>query len=209
MSMSDRVAQAVLLQQFLTRWGSRISYRKNVDGSAELFDAEHGGPAPKEAQDTFPGFGNHGRVLASSYSREVRPANPQHWTWDTDILKATTPVGGRPTPLEKFSWNPKTGEFYFVEPGRNHSSVRTKAPFDDYVRGVILASQGLVTLRPILPTWLPGYPTDVNPGLAKVVSVECQEACEKALTAHGARGWKWQINITNTLLQELTGYHRW
>jgi hypothetical protein len=207
--MSERVAQAALLHDFLACWGSRISYRRELDGTAILFDAELGGPAPEEAQRTFPGFGMYGHVFASAYSHEVHPLNPTHWTWEHDILRATTPVGGRPTPLEKFSWNPKTGEFVFINPGQNHSSARTKDPFDDYVRGVILADRGLITLRPVMPTWLPGYPTEINPRLAKVVSVECQEACQKALELHGSKGWRWQINITNVLLEELTGYHRW
>jgi len=205
-TMDERVAKAVLFNEFVSTWGERVSYRVSVDGSVQLYDALHGGSAPEEAVASFPGLAPR---VAQAYTRGVHPSNPSGWTWDKDILRATTTVGGRPTPLEKFSWNPKTGEFVFIRPDQNHSSARTKDPFDDYVRGVVLSDRGAVTLRPAMPSWLPGYPSDVDRRLARVVSAEVQEACKDALTADGSVGWSWQINITNVLLEEMTGRHRW
>jgi hypothetical protein len=194
------------MREFLSRWGNKVSFRVHPNGTVQVLGIQ-GGPASPEAEQEFPGFVPW---IKEKYCSEVRVQSAQDWSWQGDLLRARALVGGRPTALEKFSWSPKTGETWLMQPGQAHSSVRTKLsePFDDYVRGIVLIDQNLIALRPVVPSWTPGYPL-VPRATANIVSMEMQDACKQALEAFGSSGWGWQFNINNALLEELTGYHRW
>ena len=96
------------------------------------------------------GIEREARTHHPTFTRRIEPANARFWNWDEDILDATLLNG---TKLHKFSWNPVTGEFLLIGAG-NHSSVRGKAPFDDYVRGIVLRQMKKITFRPFYPTWM-------------------------------------------------------
>lgn len=203
----SKIAGAHELRQFIRRWGSRVSYL--IEGDRAISVLGSVGNLPAEAEAEFARIAGTVIIARShpSFTRAVRPVNGAYWVWDKDILDAEEKYqpGSK---LEKFSWNPLTGDFYFITPGQNHASVKMRAPFDDHVRGVILRKQGLVTLRAVWPTWaqVPGRYTDDE---IQEINFDAQYACQKALEANGSTGWKWRMNITNQSLEELTGRWRW
>ena len=136
-------------------------------------------------------------------SRKLNPTNGKNWLWSEDILAATTLTG---RPLERFSWNPVTGEFLFIYPGQQHASARGQFPFDDYVRGLVFPDRHLVTLRPVVPTW-----TDkLSMEEIRDFSFDAQSRTRDVLKSHGgAKGWTFQFNINNKDLEAMTGRSRW
>lgn len=195
-----------LLTGFIRKWGNRVSYIRPPEGGSTVVGSD-------EAAWEFLAVATierQARVVRPGFSRKIDPSNAEHWRWDEDILLAKMVNG---MPLQKFSWNPVTGEFLFVS-GGNHASARGKAPFDDYVRGIILPQQKKVTFRPFYPTWMQDRSTvqqfhEDGEGGVEEVSYDAQQAAEKALKASGSRGWTFQYNINNRLLEEMTGNHRW
>lgn len=139
---------------------------------------------------------------------KVNERSAQWWTYtEEDILGATNNNGKR---MERFSWNPITGEFLFVPVGQQHAMARGDAPFDNYVRGLVFPNKKLVTMRFFWPTWIQkgAYSQPDDPD-AVDVSYDAQDACEYMLKRHGANGWSFRGNITNQDLEEMTGEHRW
>lgn len=188
-------------KDFVSRWGTRVSYKLSAaDNSVVLFNSL-GGPAHSEAISEFSGYLE--ALEGPAYSKGIMPVNPQKWVWDKDILHSVSGAGGYSEALVKFSWNPLSGDFIFIRPGLKHSSAKFDEPFDNYERGIILSDLNLVALRPIKPVWLSDSDTPT------LISLGIQLACKEALELQGSKGWDWQFNITNPLLEQLTGYHRW
>jgi hypothetical protein len=126
---------------------------------------------------------------------------------NAENILATTTIADRE--IEKLSWNPKTGETLLVWPGQYHDSVKGDAPFDDYVRVVILHKQRKVTFRPFLPTWATNSMAFRGEDDLSDLSYMAQEACERALRRAGADGWTFQYNINNKMLSEMSGRGNW
>lgn len=203
MDQIEKVAETHEFRTFIRKWGSAVSIRIAGDDVIELTTRDpEAGTAVRLATFT--------KVIARghpSFSSRVHPQNGKFWVWEKDILHATEMYGTN-AKLQKFSWNPQTGDFYFVPVGQQHATVHMAAPFDDYVRGIILPTRNLVTLRPVWPSWAqkPGWYSDEE---VKEISFEAQHACKRALELNGSTGWEWRLNISNQDLEDLTGIHRW
>lgn len=115
--------------------------------------------------------------------------------------------------LERISWHPLTGEMILSEAGQsmhahdihNYGSY----PFDEYVRVLVLPEKKKVTTRP----WFP-FGMDETKYLlqedAKYISHAGQEALRKVLEKAGMpKSWKFEFNITNPRLEQLTGRMGW
>lgn len=196
-----------LLTGFIRKWGSRVSYVRPPDGPQIVVGSE---TAAWEFL-AVAGIDRVARVQHPNFTRSIKPANPKYWEWGDDILEAK--YQGESLP-EKFSWNPVTGEFLFVR--GHHSDVKGKAPFDDYVRGIILHDRKLVAFRPFYPSWMQSrsevqqfHEESPDEGGLREVSFDAQYACERALKGNGSKSWTFQYNITNRSLEEMTGRHQW
>jgi len=141
-----------------------------------------------------------------AFTHVLEPANSRFWEWDDDILEARTLSGDK---IQKFSWNPRTGEFLLIHPGQLHASVKGKAPFDDYVRGIILRPQHTVAFRPFYPTWVQAHPEYWDDDDLRTISYDAQQAAARALQVNGSKGWTFRYDISNADLLEMTGNHRW
>lgn len=205
------------LDAFVRRWGSAAPFLiKN--GAFDLHRYAGDDVYAEIMRAEFAQIKNFGRTKkarrAPRFTHEMRLGQPnlKYWTVDeNDILNAVYAPSGEPEQgkvLEKFSWNPVTGEFLLVTPGQQHASLDGKAPFDDYVRGIILHSRKEVTFRPFWPTWQQNDRYSSFDEDASEVSFDAQFACQEMLEHHGARGWSFQMNITNVKLEELTGTYR-
>ena len=137
---------------------------------------------------------------------KVDTSNARNWNIADDILQSTSLNGGT---LTKFCWNPITAEFLFVWPGQDHASAIQGADFDDYVRGIVLPSQNLVTFRPFYPTWVQKRADWYDQEDLYDINYDAQEAAEEALKSHGAKGWTFRQNISNAQLSEMTGQYQW
>jgi len=138
----------------------------------------------------------------------INPDNAEHWRIADDILESETLNGAQ---VEKFSWDPLTGEFLFVYPGQHHSSLKTSKPFDDYVRGIVLPAQKTVAFRPFWPSWIQNDPGALrDPEIANFeTSYDAQDAAQKALVGNGSSGWDFKFDMTNAGLTNMTGNPRW
>ena len=195
-----------LLSQFIRKWGNKVSYVRPPEGVRTVLGSD------EAAWEFLPlaGIEKEARVHHPPFTRDIEPANAKFWEIGEDILQAKMLNG---TTLYKFSWNPVTGEFLLLGFG-HHADVRGKAPFDDYVRGILLPQQKKVVFRPFYPTWMQNRSTvqqfhEDSEGGVEEVSFDAQHAAEQALKAHGAKGWTFQYNITNRDLEEMTGQNRW
>ena len=197
------------IHDFMRRWGN-VPLVRSEDGKLGLWNGVVGSPIMADLELVSPGELPRVARGVPSFSREVNL--DQHNVYNSDIKWEIDPKDILLTvdrqyrrPLKKLSWNPKTGETLLVE--YNHADVRGKAPFDDYVRVVILRSQMTCTFRP----WFPSWANAVTMDQAEIfdLSYSAQEACEKALRAQGSTGWKFQYNVNNATLQDITGIHQW
>ncbi len=198
-----------MLTSFIRKWGHRVSYIRPPEGIPTV-------KGPDDASWEFlplAGIERQAKVFHPTFTRSIKPANAHHWHWDDDILEAK--FSNHENKLQKFSWNPITGEFLLVRYGF-HSDVKGKAPFDDYVRGIVFHDKKRVTFRPFYPTWMQNrsevqqfHEESPDEGGLEEVSFDAQYACEQALKANGSKGWTFQYNITNRDLEEMTGKHRW
>lgn len=210
------------LKTFIRKWGSNASYIHFPDGTREVThvgDVHLALPpsaVEKEMKDEF-GLINDftlrgARARRPLFTDDIKINKAKWWEYDEkDILNAVyNPSGfdGEGEPMQKFSWDPITGEFLMIPPPNRHAMVKGKAPFDDYVRGIILPRQNKVTFRPFWPTWQQKKSRDFD-ARAWEVSYDAQEAAEKVLKRHGGSGWTYQYNITNKALQDMTGKYRW
>ncbi len=202
--------EATKFDSFIRRWGNLASLVRTPDGQLQLYNA--GQPMFDTMLTEFSRVGSFDRAARGikhpSFKRTLNVTNPQFWDYDEkDILNATK----MDRAMEKFSWNPVTGEWLFVTPGQQHASARGKAKFDDYIRGIVLTRLKKVALRTWWPSWAAG---SSNPYIdmdtaAYDLNYDGMEACETMLKAHGGQGWTFQFNIDNRQLQQLTGERRW
>lgn len=161
--------------------------------------------------------GSQGLKPGESFTRKIIPKEDPYWKIEKgeSILNAKTTFGNKK--LEKFSWNPVTGEFLMIYPGKYHASEIGKAPFGDYVRGIVLHDKNEVVFRAFRPTWLGEQEASIaqqfhgDGGEHKAImnSLLAQDAAEDALKKDGAKGWKFRQNVTNKMLAEETGYTAW
>lgn len=212
------------LKAFIRKWGSVASYIHFPDGKRKVAHVNHSDlalPADSVAKEmvaefeTISDFSRRGaRVRRPMFEHDIKvnQSKARFWEYDEkDLLNAMyNPSGfeGHGKLIEKFSWNPVTGELLLVPPPNQHAMVKGNAPFDDYVRGIILHGQKTVTFRPFWPTWQQQNSREFNQD-AWEVSFDAQEAAEEVLKRHGGSGWTFQYNITNKALQDMTGRYRW
>lgn len=214
------------LKTFIRKWGGVASYIHLPDGSRRVAHVNHAELALPDLTDSIAkemvsefqsisDFSRRGaRVRRPMFEDDIKVNRSVAKWWDydeKDILNAEyNPSGfeGQGKLMQKFSWNPVTGEFLLVPPPNQHAMVKGKAPFDDYVRGIILRGQNKVTFRPFWPTWMQEKSRDFTPD-AWEVSFDAQEAAEEVLKRHGGSGWTYQYNVTNKTLQDMTGQYRW
>jgi hypothetical protein len=202
------------LTTFIRKYGRTVSYIRPSNAPMMVTTVTNGGALPVEIVADFnniPSMTRTARIRHAPFSRtlKVNENSARYWTYDdNDILAATDHTDRR---IQKFSWNPLTGEFLLIPVGQQHASVDGAAPFDDYVRGIILPERKTVTFRPFWPSWSrASVYADFDEENAEL-SFEAQEACERTLKAHGGQGWTYQYNITNNKLEEMTGVYakRW
>ena len=198
MDSISKIAAAHEFLTFIRKWGSRVSYKIADEQVTEIQSNN------QEAEMEFQHLASHNLIgrRHPPFTSRIHPMNGTFWVWDDDILRATEKHGMR-SKLVKFSWDPRTGDFYFVPVGQQHSSVKMNAPFDDYVRGIILHDRNLVSFRPIWPSW--AHDDDDM----ELLNFDAQHSCKSALEENGSTGWNWQFNVTNQILEEMTGNHRW
>lgn len=143
-------------------------------------------------------------------TEEVRthPPNAERFTFDLNNLLSTTDRSGRP--IEKFSWNPLSGETLFIHPPMQHKTESGSAPLADYVRVIVLHTQRRVLFRPFWPLWVQtegAYSVfDVAAGM---VSFRAQCQAMDILRRRGGRAWDYELNTTNPRLEALTGRRGW
>ena len=111
--------------------------------------------------------------------------------------------------IEKFSWNPVTGEVLFVHPPQQHVTAQGKDPFDDYVRAIVLHDRRRVLFRPFWPTWVRTSPYAEFDEEAAAVNFDAQWHAKEMVEAHGGAGWDIEMNTNNRALAELTGRRNW
>ena len=145
---------------------------------------------------------------AQRFTNQVKlnAANAARFNVDLDDILATTSVGGNP--IEKFSWNPVTGEILFIHAPQQHATAKGSSPFDDYVRAIILRKQKKVLFRPFWPTWMRKSTYDTFDEEAGMVSFDAQWEAKEMVERHGGRGWNIEMNTNNRQLQEISG-RRW
>jgi len=204
---------------FVRKWGTRVLYRVASNGSITVTPENDAVVLPIEVAASVASITGPFRRVAKHVQHKlfvndihVNEATARWWNYDPkDILAATygvilvDPSEGKP--MQKFSWEPITGEWLFVPPGQNHAMSKGRAPFDDYVRAIVHPAKKLVSFRPFWPTWMQkGMGRDgAMDEDAIEVSFDAQEACEAALRRHGGAGWEFEYNATNMSLERLTG----
>jgi len=197
--------------KFLRKWGKAAGLVYTADGTLKV--AQRGDDAllrlMAEELEAIPVDKRHleARSVHLTTRMVLNDSNARNWNVDeNDILSSTTLDGKH---MEKFSWNPKTGEFLFIWPSQNHATAKGNAPFDDYVRGIVLWKQKTVTFRPFWPTWMRRTAYDEFDEDAAIVSFDAQYNAQDMLKKHSAPGWNFRVNITNRQLEEVTGRGRW
>lgn len=154
--------------------------------------------AAKVARGSSYRFTNTVRINASNAAGfSVNPKN---------ILETRSSSGDL---IEKFSWNPVTGELLFVHPPQQHATVQGKDPFDDYVRAIVLHDHRRVLFRPFWPTWLRTSPYAEFDDEAAAVNFDAQWHAKEMVEAHGGANWDVEMNTNNRALAELTGRRNW
>jgi hypothetical protein len=147
-----------------------------------------------------------GELLAlNSFSGVLRISDDIKKNWiinPNNILDSRTRQGREF--VDRFSWNPDTGEFVPGMSGEMHALAignRGESSFDDYVRGAVLRAKKLITFRPYAP---PGKTARLDDAEINVLSFEAQYACQDILRNNGADKWNFQYNVSNKQLQEMT-----
>lgn len=204
------------LRTYIRKWGSD-DLAQSQDGVLGLWGGVPGSPIMTDLESVVPAERYGGdqtdktaRIHIPTFVRTMNVANGENWTInETDILDSTLKFDARFGQIIKLSWNPRTGETLFIHPGNMHATVKGLAPFDDYVRVVVLRKQKLCTFRPFWPSWAPMKFQDADQAEFFDLSYSAQEACVKALKAHGATTWTFKYSVTNATLSEISGIGNW
>lgn len=139
---------------------------------------------------------------------QTHPPNAERFTFDLNSLLSTTDLSGRP--IEKFSWNPVSGEILFIHAPMQHKTESGSAPFEDHVRAIILHSHRRVLFRPFWPLWMQAEgPYSVFDAAAGMISFRAQCQAMSMLRRRGGTGWDYELNTNNPRLEELTGRRGW
>ena len=190
--------------EFFRRWGSSTIVRFDRAGSVSIPSYAGVGEAAMRDLERVD------RIARSSprFTTHVRanPSNIGGFDYDREDILATRSWGN---PIEKFSWNPVTGEILFVHPPQQHVSAHGWAEFDDYVRAIVLHDQRKVLFRPFWPTWMRRTPYDRFDEEAAAVSFDAQWHAKEMVEAHGGAGWDIELNTNNAALTEMTGRRNW
>lgn len=200
-----------MIRDFMRRWGA-VSLIKGPNGSLGVWGGVPMSDMMMDLEAVSMGrsaSADRNARVNVSFTRTVMVDHKfdRMFNVNKDDILATTTIGG--VEVEKMSWNPKTGETLLVWPGQYHDSVKGDAPFDDYLRIVILHKQRKVTFRPFLPTWATSNMAFRGEDDLADLSFTAQEACERALLRAGADNWTFQYNINNTMLSEMSGRRNW
>lgn len=227
-SSAIRVARRYVEVQPGTLWGSTRKGGSNLD--LNDFFQRHGGRTPSVL------FDRNGGVSLPSYAgvdvdpamqldlaRATKVARGSSYRFTLAVRINTSNVSGfnvNPKNIleaksstgdlvEKFSWNPVTGEILFVHPPQQHATAQGSDPFDDYVRAIVLHDRRRVLFRPFWPTWLRTTPYAEFDEEAAAVNFDAQWHAKEMVEAHGGAGWDIEMNTNNRALAELTGRRNW
>jgi len=190
--------------EFFRKWGLYPMIRFNRTGLVTM--PEHGHRDGAMMLD----LARVDRIVRRSprFKEDVWPNSSKldGFEYDAGNILATRSWG---RPIEKFSWNPVTGELLFVHPLQQHAFARGTADFDDYVRAIVLHGQRTVLFRPFWPTWMRHTPYHVFDEEAAAVSLDAQWCAMTMVEVHDGTGWDFEMNTNNTALAEMTGRRNW
>jgi len=190
--------------EFFRRWGSSPIVRFDRTGSVSIPSYAEVGAVARDD------LARVDRIARSSPRFTLRavpnPSNIRMFEYDPEDILATR--SGK-DPVEKFSWNPVTGEILFVHPPQQHATAKGDADFDDYVRAIVLHRQRKVLFRPFWPTWMRRTPYDRFDEEAAAVSFDAQWHAKEMVESHGGAGWDIEMNTNNRALAEMTGRRTW
>jgi hypothetical protein len=197
------------LSVFVRRWGPRHPpIRFGRDGRASIPDYACA-PADPQVRDDLAAVDPAAWSGATAFPEVARPnpTNAAGFRLDPDDLpNARAASGDR---IETFAWNPTTGELLLVHPPQVHATARGEAPFDDYVRAILLHGHRTVLFRPFWPTWIRRSSYDPFDARAAEVSLDAQRAARSLVAARGGADWEFELNTTNRILTERTGRRDW
>ena len=193
------------LTAFLTRWGSALPpLRVRPDGAITL-DPAAAHALPDALRTDWAALGPATVPPALDVPVHLNPANAAAFDIPAaDLLDARSQDGRR---IEKFSYNPQTGEVLLIHAPQRHATARGDAPPDDYVRGIVLHAARLVLLRPFLPTWAArlGAGRSFDP----LRSFDAHLRTRAAIRARASHDWGYFFNATNAILTAHTGRRDW
>ena len=146
-----------------------------------------------------------------TYKRDLTIVNGENWRIGDDLLAAKNLTGDA---LEKFLWNPVTGEFILAWPGLGHESAARwmTSPFDDYMRGTIVRGSKIAGFHPWYPNWFRESAQAQRDDMALVEARgDAEDAMKTALAAHGSSGWTLRFDASNADIGEWSGQglRRW
>ena len=165
-------------------------------------------PMPKLVKEGILNF-----KVSKSAMISILPTYFELWDISDDIISSRWLRGGNY--LEKFSFDPLTGEFLLSSPGQDHASEiynKGNSPYDNYVRGIILHSSKQIVFRPVFPEYIrEQYESGrMNEEDVRVKSFDLQYSTMEVLQGSGATNWEFQYNIDNKMMAEQTGdYLTW
>ena len=193
------------LASFLARWGGALPpLRVRADGALSLDPAAaHGLPDALHAD--WAALGHPQLSHAPHAPVKPNPTNAAAFSVPASaILDARSQDGRR---IEKFSYNPQTGEALFIHAPQRHATARGEAPPDDYVRAIVLHADRLVLLRPFSPTWA----AHLGPARAfdPLRSFDAHARTRSAILACTPPGWEFFFNVSNSILTARTGRRDW
>jgi hypothetical protein len=196
------------LDQFARRWGSTnppVLFNRNGGVSVPIYDSD---PVDPQIHADAVGLVHVARSTPR-FTTSARPNQSNAAGFDVDMADILATRSRNGDLIEKFSWNPVTGEILFVHRPQAHATSKGDAPFDDYVRAIVLHDRRKVLFRPFWPTWLRRTPYDTFDEEAAAVSFDAQWHAKEMVEAHGGRGWDIEMNTNNRALTEMTGRRNW
>lgn len=201
--------EEVILETTRTRTGVRVAVVER--DSLEVTD--------EFVMDDYPETQGRTAVVVPKWSParykstfHIPESNARNWELSEKNLLLSRPEFSE-NKLERISWHPLSGEMILSERGQsmhahdihNHGSH----PFDEYVRVLVLPEKRKVTTRP----WFPFGMNETKylmPEDAKYISHSGQDALRRVLEKAGMpKSWKFEYNVTNPRLEQLTGRMGW
>jgi len=196
------------MDQFARRWGSSnppVLFDRDGGVSVPIYDSA---PVDPRVHADVVGLVHVARSTPR-FTTAVRLNQSNAAGFDVDMTDILATRSRNGDLIEKFSWNPATGEILFVHRPQAHATSKGDAPFDDYVRAIVLHDRQKVLFRPFWPTWMRRTPYDTFDEEAAAVSFDAQWHAKEMVEAHGGRGWDIEMNTNNRALSEMTGRRNW